>query len=556
MANFCTLNPLAKYSGLTLSNGNLTVTQGVDGRSRSCLATAAMPSSGKFYFEVICNKRGLGVNNGGVQWGLTKPTSLWWDSASSQGVNRVGISVNGNDGNSQYLNSVDVVGYIPKTAENAIVDSDIMMLAYDADTGKVWLGKNGVWGNNGGIGNPAAGTNPARTLPTTETWIPAVSCGTDSGSTQLTVNFGQNPWFFTPPTGFVGLSTENLAEPTISNLVDENPEDHFGIMTWTGTGSYPLTVNTLSFDPDFIWLKDRDSTGFHRIFDRVRGATSSPSMYSNSTTAEQADNLSFISNGFSYSSDPYGGGVNISANRHVAWCFKAGGTPVSNTDGQTTSLVSANTKAGFSIIKYTGTGVSNNFGHGLNQTPELFIIKCMNRADEWVVYPYGITQNSNWLRLQTSDTYQSDAVLETVNDTVIQLGSSGARNNSGDDYICYAWHSVPGFSKIVSWTGNGLVDGPYIECGFRPAYILYKNVSAARTWNVIDAARNPYNPVTQHLHPNLSNAEAAAPVSTPWCDFTANGFKIRCTYNEINVNNENYIALVIAESPFKYSTAR
>ena len=42
----------------------------------------------------------------------------------------------------------------------------------------------------------------------------------------------------------------------------------------------------------------------------------------------------------------------------------------------------------------------------------------------------------------------------------------------GNDYISYCFHSVEGYSKVGSYTGNGNADGPFIYTGFRPAWIM------------------------------------------------------------------------------------
>ena len=84
--------------------------------------------------------------------------------------------------------------------------------------------------------------------------------------------------------------------------------------------------------------------------------------------------------------------MNASGQNYVAWCWKAGGTAVSNTDGTITSSVSANTDAGFSIVSYTGTGANATVGHGLNSAPELVITKDLTGRN-WIV---GSDVIDNW----------------------------------------------------------------------------------------------------------------------------------------------------------------
>ena len=56
-----------------------------------------------------------------------------------------------------------------------------------------------------------------------------------------------------------------------------------------------------------------------------------------------------------------------------------------------------------------------------------------------------------------------------------QLGKGGGSNGSGVEYIAYCFHSVQGYSKFGSYTGNGSADGPFVYTGFRPAFTIIKN---------------------------------------------------------------------------------
>ena len=71
----------------------------------------------------------------------------------------------------------------------------------------------------------------------------------------------------------------------------------------------------------------------------------------------------------------------------MAWCWKAnGGTTSSNTEGSITSTVQANTKAGFSLVKFTGTGANGTVGHGLGVAPEIIIFKNYPAISGWKMF--------------------------------------------------------------------------------------------------------------------------------------------------------------------------
>ena len=150
----------------------------------------------------------------------------------------------------------------------------------------------------------------------------------------------------------------------------DKPTDYFNTKLTTGTGS-TQAVTGVGFQPDWIWGKRRDSSGNHSLFDAVRGITKG--LESNNTGAEFTSTDyydSFDSDGFTIASGA-GGAGNGSGQTAVQWCWKAGGTASSNTNGSITSSVSANTTAGFSIVSYTGNGtVGATIGHGLGATPK------------------------------------------------------------------------------------------------------------------------------------------------------------------------------------------
>jgi len=132
--------------------------------------------------------------------------------------------------------------------------------------------------------------------------------------------------------------------------------------------------------------------------------------------------------------------------------------------------------------------------------------------------------------------------------------SAGNAAAASSPFICYAFHSVEGFSKFGSFSGNGLSnDGPFVHTGFRPAFLMLKRTDSTSNWSIIDAKRNTYNVVTNYLDPNVSDAERT---DFNWADFTSNGFKVIGTNTAWNVSGGTYIYMAFAENPFKYANAR
>jgi len=237
-----------------------------------------------------------------------------------------------------------------------------------------------------------------------------------------------------------------------------------------------------------------------------------------------------------------------------------------NTDGSIKSAVSANTESGFSIVSYTGNGTSGaTVGHGLGQAPELLIGKDRDATSSWPVFATPLGAGTALILDGNNSSGSSrgyDNALPSA--SVITLGGSGdspgdwtALNTSGNDNVIYCFHSVEGYSKVGSYTGNGTNDdGPFAFCGFKPAYILIKDTSASEDWLIYDDKRPGYNVTDDSLEANDSAAENANGAIE--LDMLSNGFKIRAATADgrVNRNNDVYLFLAFAESPFKYSNAR
>ena len=251
--------------------------------------------------------------------------------------------------------------------------------------------------------------------------------------------------------------------------------------------------------------------------------------------------------------------VNNNSATYVAWNWKANGSGSSNTDGSiNTTATSANVDSGFSISTYTGTGSAATIGHGLSKAPEMVIAKRRDTgSSNWWVYHKDNTAapETDGLRLDgtnatTDDNFWNDTAPTS---SLINLGTYGDVNASGGTYIAYAFHSVDGYSKVGSYTGNGNADGTFIYTGFRPAFVLTKVTNAADDWSIADSSRSPDNVAGESLRPNSSSAEdSAADI-----DILSNGFKVRqADSHRINYDGDTFIYLAFAETPFKYSNAR
>ena len=333
------------------------------------------------------------------------------------------------------------------------------------------------------------------------------------------------------------------------------PTDYFEPVIYTGNGS-AQSITSLDFQPDLVWWKNRDITAWHQLHDSVRGAGNR--IFSNDTSGTQFDAQSiksFDTNGFTIgTSSDFTGDC-------VAWNFKAGGTAVSNTDGTITSQVSANTDAGFSIVKYTGNGVSNaTIGHGLSSAPEFVIIKSTSDAYNWFSYHKGsrIGQSGNpedgYMILNTTgndNPANSPLMFNSVapSSTVLNLASYTEVNGPSKQFISYCFHSVDGYSKIGSYTGTG-ADGNSIVTGFRPAFVMIKKTSGTGDWFMHDNKRlSPSGFSDLYLSANLSAAEINSG-DDDLLKFNSNGFTLNTIFGDYNASGASYIFMAFAEEAY------
>jgi len=520
-ANYAVMNPNANVtSNNVITNGNLTVAQTGSTTDYLSSCTFGITSNTKWYFEMYWVSRGSGAGCGiGITSNPSTLTNFYsvYDASTYLYLSNGGKAVAGTY-SSSYGASFDAGSTIG--------------VAYDGTSGNLTF-----YYNNTSQGTLATGL--------TGTFFPCVTNLSSAGTNTLSFNFGQQPFTYTPPSGYNALNTYNLPTPTIAQ-----GNKYMDATLYTGNSSTQSITNAGGFKPDLVWGKDRSTALNNRLFDAVRGV--SKALYSNNTTAETTESgvTAFNSNGFTLGSDQ---GLNFASDSYVAWQWQAGaGSSSSNTNGSITSTVSVNTTAGFSIVTYTGTGSSATVGHGLSAVPQMMIIKCRDTAFNWRVYHVSIGNvNSILLNLSAASSSLSSWNSTTPTSTVFSLGTDVGVNQSGSTFVAYCFAQIAGFSAFGSYTGNGSATGPFIYTGFKPKYVLIKRTDSTSDWSILDATRNPYNSLGE-----IINADTAGTGSTYTAlNFLSNGFNFVWSDSSMNASGGTYIYACFASNPFAYSNA-
>jgi len=569
--NFSSILPMANTS---LSDGNLKLTTSRTGYWDGTVGTIGA-KSGKWYWEIVptfssgnfrCVMGVIGnqasqtvVLNG--KGGTADPSGTLFDN---------------------YTKTTWTTSYYKDGSTNGTTTApnsgDIINVAVDLDNNKIYFGINNTYyANDGGTdGDPSNNLNESMSGldSTVSEYMPFFQIRSDSsiGDNIMIANFGQDSsfsgtktaqnnsdengygdFYYTPPSGFKALCTNNLPEATV-----KDPSAYFNTVLYTGTGSTGRSVTGVGFQPDIVWIKNRTDAWGHSFNDSSRGPNKT--LITNSSTTEQASYAygylsSFDSDGFTLADGATGDDfVNQTSDNYVAWNWNVNdATTSSNTDGSITSTVQANTTSGVSIVTYTGTGSLGTIGHGLGAAPKCLIIKSRTSSDNWKFWSQELATNSHLNFNQDAITITSIDILNSTapSSSVFTLsGGHTTTNYNGTSYVAYCFAEVEGFSKFGSYTGNGSTTDstrPFIYTGFKPAFVIIKATGTVTDWRMIDSARNTYNPANARLFPNQSTAEITADEA----DFLSNGFKLRGTQTTgVNQSGYTYIYMAFAESPF------
>ena len=330
------------------------------------------------------------------------------------------------------------------------------------------------------------------------------------------------------------------------------PNDYFNTKLWTGTGA-ENAITGVGFQPDWVWIKNRDAAEHNKLYDAVRGANKV--IYSNLTNAEATvtqDVKSFDSNGFTLGTES---AVNASGQDIVGWNWKAGTSFTNDASatgiGTIDSTGSVNQDAGFSIVSYTGNATDNaSVKHGLNTAPKMVIIKDLSDTSSWGVWHQNLTNGGYKLTLNSTDAQADDTSFiggsnrAIPTSSVFFLGGGGGGNGTNAN-IAYCFSEVKGYSKFGSYTGNGSTDGPFVYTGFKPAFVLVKNTSAANNWFLQDSKRLGYNGANHLQKPNTNGADDTG----THIDMLSNGFKTIVSSANCNGSGNTMIYMAFAEAP-------
>jgi hypothetical protein len=329
----------------------------------------------------------------------------------------------------------------------------------------------------------------------------------------------------------------------------DDPTKYFQVKKYTGNGTaigsggLAVTLDSdTNLQPDLVWSKNKDDATGHRWTDSARGVTKQ--FFCNNENGEATDSeglTAFNSDGFTVGNDD---GWNTSGEDVRAWCWKEDAT------------------AGFDMVTYTGNGSARTISHSLSAIPNWMVVKCRSEDSKpWAIYHSKNTSApaTDFLSLNntnaTADTsaYWNDT---TPTSSVFTVGTTNDVNKDSQTYIAYLWRQKQGFSKFGKYIGNNNADGPFVYCGFKPAFVLLKNTGASQNWFIYDNKDFGINTVVDATNnrPLFANEpDTSASAGMYKFLFLSNGFKVIESGAQTNGSGNTFIYMAFAEAPFTNS---
>ena len=573
--NYAVMTPLHADAG-TFSKGNLTaVTDGTDGAQPVGSIPFNSEDSAGYYF-------------------IMRPTT----TSSSIGAFAVGVATVDhanetptndatnagswffNCGNGNVTNTSAIAnGTWDSGGNGGISLNHYVQVAVKA--GKIYFGVNNTWYDS----SDGTFANAGHAFDNLTGFVVPMFQHAHASAGTVEVQFGETTFTYAAPTGYKEITAANLyssAAPAI-----EDGSAHFQTILWSGNSSSQTATQTgnSGFTPDWAIIKSRSFGNGANSFDSVRGGSKGLATFDSGVEDDQGDGVTFgISSdkgtlAFTGAGDT--GDINASGRTYVGWTWLAGGapttdnisnggspgqTPTNNSvfrDGaaSTTAFGSAsiyptrasiNTTAGLSIVEYIGTGSNATLAHGLGAVPKAAWFRNRESAgNNWVVYHAG-TGNTHHTFLDGDNAQTAGDRFQDTDPTnaVFSIDGSTDINKSTDEHVAYIFAEVPGFSKFGSYEGGvNSTDGMYVYLGFKPAWLMIKNVdNAGEAWYILDNQRPGYNDENNQLIMNSAATEGAGNIF----DLLSNGFKVRANDRAYGGTStkDTYIYIAFAEHPF------
>ena len=352
----------------------------------------------------------------------------------------------------------------------------------------------------------------------------------------------------------VGIASENVVnrspvtgyeEATVQPVSPPSVSDWFATTLYTGNGTTKTITNgiDLAGEGGLVWTKCYDNARSHSLVDTVRGVNLTLASNDDDIERDHGTVSNFYSDGYDAFYNGFSFNTNVVNNNYASWCFRK-------------------TPKFFDVVKYTGNGAGHAIPHDLNSVPGMIICKRTDGNSIWTVYHSGLNDIKSYVDLSSnaavaqggtgaSSLWPWNNIAPTSTDFSVGygLGPNGntnyENNIQGAKYIAYLFADEPDLIKCGSYTGTST--SVTVTTGFKPQWLMTKNVSNASDWAIFDSART----TAVALYANGDNAD----VGLGGVSFTDTGFEINNDFSPTNRPNDNFIYVAIAAPVVETMTA-
>jgi hypothetical protein len=195
----------------------------------------------------------------------------------------------------------------------------------------------------------------------------------------------------------------------------------------------------------------------------------------------------------------------------------------------------------FDVVTFTAPSTGTAVAHNLGVAPELIILKSRNVSQNWYAYSETLGASKYLSPNQTSSAVTGTEVWNGTAPTSTEF--TAGPYITAFNYIAYLFATVPGISKVGSYSGTGsAVD---VDCGFTSGarFVLIKRTDGTGSWYLFDTARG----IVAGNDPMLTlNSNSAEFTGADYIDPLSSGFTVGTAGSELNANGGTYLFLAIA----------
>ena len=331
-------------------------------------------------------------------------------------------------------------------------------------------------------------------------------------------------------------------------------EDVFSTYLYTGNNTTQTIDNGIDLNGEggLMWVKARNNAYDNMLFDTERGV--GKYLFSNLTNPE----------------GDFGGSFGLYANTSgTGFIVNGSGNAYNDADTPTNYASWTFRKAPrfFDVVTYTGTSADQTINHSLDADVGAIFIKSLDSARYWWCTHRRLNNGTNWWQydihlndtlVESTETFYA-FMSEPTSTSFTLRGGKSETNANGERYVAYLFAHDPlgpsgdgsdGLIACGSYTGNGSADGPEIDLGWEPQFIMTKAATRSSDWMMFDVMRGIVTGGTDaEIKASSSNIETSS--SDNYLNVTSTGFKLALNAFQTNNAGQTYIYIAIRRGPMR-----